>query len=85
VRRTYGPHEIDALGAYSAELDRCYLIPIARVPGQKRLRLRLAPAKNCQVQGIHFAEQYELGAIAQLGERQSGTLEAAGSSPASST
>ena len=85
MRRTYGPHEIDAFGAYSSELDRCYLVPIERVLGQKQMHLRLSPAKNCQRLGIHLAEQYELGAIAQLGERQSGTLEAAGSSPASST
>ena len=52
---------------------------------RKQIYLRLAPTKNRQQVGIHLAEQYELGAIAQLGERQSGTLEAAGSSPASST
>ena len=85
VRRTYGADEIDAFAAYSIELDRCFLIPIGPFLGRKQIHLRLAPAKNCQRRGIHLAEQYELGAIAQLGERQSGTLEAAGSSPASST
>jgi hypothetical protein len=56
------------------------------------LWLRLAPSRNNQQTGINWASDYEFdatlarfGAVAQLGERQSGTLEAAGSSPAGST
>src|SRR5207247_9427256 len=40
---------------------------------------------NGQRAGLHFAEEYPLGAIAQLEERLRGTQEVAGSSPASST
>jgi hypothetical protein len=85
IRRGYAAHEIDAVGAYCPDVDKCYLIPMSLAANRTQIYLRLSPAKNRQRVGIHLAEQYELGAIAQLGERQSGTLEAAGSSPASST
>ena len=75
----------DAVGAYCPEIDKCYLLPMSLAANRTQIYLRLSPAKNRQRLGIHLAAQYELGAIAQLGERQSGTLEAAGSSPASST
>lgn len=85
IRRGYTEDEIDAVGAYCPEVDKCYLVPMSLAARRTQICLRLSPAKNRQRLGIHLAEQYELGAIAQLGERQSGTLEAAGSSPASST
>jgi hypothetical protein len=54
--------------------------------------LRLEPTKNNQRQRVLWARDFEFerlhwvpsGAIAQLGERQRGTLEVAGSSPAGS-
>jgi len=30
MRRTYTPEEVDALAAYCAELDRCFLLPSRR-------------------------------------------------------
>jgi PD-(D/E)XK endonuclease len=84
VQTTYSATEVDALGVYCADLDRCYLLPISLVEGRRAIFLRLAPARNCQKLGIHLAEKYELGAIAQLGERGAGSAEVAGSSPASS-
>ena len=85
IETTYSAREIDAFGIYCAELDRCYLVPIHAVAGRKGLYLRLAPSRNNQETGINWAVKYELGAIAQLGERLAGSEEAAGSSPASST
>jgi PD-(D/E)XK endonuclease len=82
---TYSSEEVDAVGLYCAELDVCYLVPIAVVEGKQAVHLRLAPCRNNQKQSIHWASQYELGAIAQLGERLAGSEEVAGSSPASST
>ena len=82
---TYSAEEIDAVGLYCAELDTCYLLPVALVAGKQAIHLRLAPCRNNQKQSIHWASQYELGAIAQLGERLAGSEEVAGSSPASST
>jgi hypothetical protein len=86
VRTTYGADQVDAFGIYCAALDRCYLLPISEAARQIQVHLRVDPAKNNQHVGLKYAAQFEFpGAIAQLGERQSGTLEAAGSSPASST
>jgi PD-(D/E)XK endonuclease len=84
--------EIDAFAAYCAETRRCYLLPICRFPQHRAILLRLSPTRNNQKLGINWAERFEFGAtlarhqgaIAQLGERQRGTLEVAGSSPAGS-
>src|SRR5215210_3768788 len=85
VRTKYDRTEIDAVVAYSRELKRCYWLPIEVVGGMRSISLRLAPAANNQQLAINFAADYELGAIAQLGERVTGSHEVAGSSPASST
>ena len=84
-RTTYSPEEVDALAAYCPELERCYLLPISLIAGQATIRLRLAPARNNQRALVHSACDYELGAIAQLGERRHGMAEVVGSSPTSST
>jgi hypothetical protein len=84
VRTTYGGDEVDGIAAYCHGLDRCFWLPIAEFAGQSLLHLRLQPARNGQRQGLKWAEQYPLGAIAQLGERVTGSHEVAGSSPASS-
>jgi hypothetical protein len=83
--RGYTSEEIDAVVAYCAKLRQCYFLPIWLLGGRRQVYLRLSPAKNNQTSGVNFAVDYELGAIAQLGERLSGTQEVAGSSPASST
>ena len=92
IRRVYTAQEVDAFAAYCAELDRCYFLPIDRFPGNTVVHRRLAAPRNNQQRGITWAEEYEFGAtlraqgaVAQLGERQSGTLEATGSSPVGST
>jgi PD-(D/E)XK nuclease superfamily protein len=85
VRSVYSADEIDAVAVYCEELNQCYLLPIDLVDGMRGLHLRLAPPRNGQRAALNWAADYELGAIAQLGERLSGTQEVAGSSPASST
>jgi PD-(D/E)XK endonuclease len=79
VHRPYSAAEIDAVAAYSMELDRCYFVPIGRVDGRPSIALRLAPTRNNQRRRINWAEEYELaarlgthGAVAQLGERRDG-------------
>ncbi len=86
-RTTYSRAEVDAIAAYCPDTRRCYLIPIEEVPRCGTMHLRLAPAKNNQLKGLHSAAEYllELGAIAQLGERRHGMAEVVGSSPTSST
>ena len=83
--RSYTPDEIDAIAGYCHELKKCYLLPISLVAHRREVSLRLSPAKNNQAERVNWAFRYELGAIAQLGERLHGMQEVAGSSPASST
>jgi hypothetical protein len=92
VRRRYEPGEIDAFAAYCPDTERSYFLPQASFAGRRQVLLGLAPSKNNQSEGIHWAREYEFaatlgapGAIAQLGERVSGRDEVAGSSPAGST
>jgi hypothetical protein len=86
VSTTYAPSEVDAIAAYCAELDECYLLPIEEVQGRHAVHLRLTPAANGQELAIRYAQPYRLpGAIAQLGERRAGSAKVEGSSPSSST
>ena len=85
LRTTYSREEVDAVAAYCEALDRCYLLPISLIAGQSHIHLRFAPARNNQRALVNWAHDYELGAIAQLGERRHGMAEAVGSSPTSST
>src|SRR5262245_26333852 len=91
-KRRYTRAEIDAIAAYSIDLDRCFYLPIDAIADRHDVRLRLAPARNNQRRLMTWAEDYDfdarltrLGAVAQLGERQSGTLEVTGSIPVGST
>jgi hypothetical protein len=84
VRSTYRADEIDGIGVYCHELNRCFYLPIEAVACKTGFSLRLAPAANHQEAAINYADQYDFGAIAQLGERVTGSHEVAGSSPASS-
>jgi hypothetical protein len=85
VFSTYDRSEIDAVAVYCQELKRCYWLPIDMVAGRRAIHLRLEPAVNNQGAAINFAADYELGAIAQLGERVTGSHEVGGSNPPSST
>jgi prevent-host-death family protein len=69
---------------YCGDLARCYLLPIDLVAGRSVVNLRLEKAKNNQRAAINFAADYELGAIAQLEERLTGSQKVVGSSPTSS-
>jgi hypothetical protein len=80
------------IAAYCLELDTCYFIPFEELGGQRVVQLRLGPTKNNQRRRIRWAREFEFvaklaafGAVAQLGERESGTLEVTGSSPVGST
>jgi hypothetical protein len=84
IRTTYTPDQIDAIGAYCEELQECFLIPIEVAAGKSAMHLRLAPARNGQRAALNWAEQFRLGAVAQLAERRRGTAEVRGSNPLSS-
>ncbi len=81
MRSTYSQEDVDVIAGYCAELEECWVVPIARVAGKPSLTLRLHPAKNNQRAGVTLAEPYRLGAIAQLGERSAGSRKVGGSSP----
>jgi PD-(D/E)XK endonuclease len=84
VSTTYTASEIDGIGAYCQELNRCYYLPIELAAGRRGFHLRLAPAANNQEVAINWAADYDFGAIAQLGERPAGSRQVGGSSPPSS-
>ncbi len=85
LRTTFAATEIDAVGAYCEELNTCFLIPIEIAEGKQAISLRLAAARNGQRAALNWADQYRLGAVAQLEERRHGMAEVRGSSPLSST
>jgi hypothetical protein len=86
IRSTYAAGEVELVGVYCGDLDRCYLLPERLFVDKSTVHLRLTPARNGQRSCINLAEQYEFdGAVAQLEERRHGMAEARGSSPLSST
>jgi hypothetical protein len=60
VFTSYSATEIDAVAAYSPELNRSFLLPIAEVAGMRAVHLRLEPARNHQAKGVRWAEDYSL-------------------------
>ena len=85
VRGTYTPDEVDIIAAYCPELNRCFAVPMVLFGSGGTVYLRCTPTRNGQRAGLHFADDYPLGAVAQLAERLGGTQEARGSNPLSST
>jgi hypothetical protein len=85
VHSTYSADEVDGIGVYCQALKRCFYVPIEVAAGRRCLHLRLAPAANNQAAAINWAADFELGAIAQLGERSAGSRKVGGSNPPSST
>jgi hypothetical protein len=85
VRGKYTADEIDLVAGYCADLNTSYIIPFDLLTPCGDMQLRLSRSKNDQELGVNWAADYEFGAIAQLGERVTGSHEVAGSSPASST
>jgi hypothetical protein len=83
--RSYTASEIDAIAAYCPDTERCYYVPVDQVAGRRVVHLRTIPTRNNQVDRVNYAVEYELGAIAQLGERVAGSHEVGGSSPPGST
>lgn len=83
---TYASQEIDLVAAYCPDTGGCYLIPGELACDRSAIQLRLAETRNGQRASLHWASDYEFdGAVAQLAERVSGTHEARGSNPLSST
>jgi len=75
VRTVYTAAEVDAIAAYSAELGRCYLIPIEEVTGSRTIHLRLDPTRNNQARGVRWADGYRFAEMI----RKRSQLQSAGS------
>ena len=67
VRTKYTSDDVDGIAVYCHDLKRCYYLPIEAVAGRSGIHLRIGPAANNQETAINYADQYEFGAIAQLG------------------
>jgi hypothetical protein len=84
-RTTYTREQVDLVAVFCPDVDECFFIPIGEVEGKYVVHLRLAVARNNQKMGVTMADDYRLGAVAQLGERRHGMPEVRGSIPLSST
>ena len=62
IVRRYTTDEIDAVAAYCADLDRCYLLPPSLFAGRRTIHLRLAPSLNNQRALVNWASDFELEA-----------------------
>jgi hypothetical protein len=63
TKRSYTSDEIDAVAAYSPDVDRCYLLPIEGFSGRSYVQLRLGATRNNQAAGVNWASDYELQAL----------------------
>jgi PD-(D/E)XK endonuclease len=62
LKRVYTRHEIDAIGAYGAEIDRVFLVPVSRIDGRSHIQLPLRPPKNNQNRGVNWADDFDFAA-----------------------
>lgn len=86
VITTYDESEVDLVAVYCGDIDRCYLLPVELIAGRNMVFLRLDRPRNNQRAALNWATAYEFpGAVAQLAERLTGSQEAEGSNPSSST
>ncbi len=58
VKRYYTATEIDAIAAYCTDLDRCFYVPLAQLPGRSSLQLRIKPCLNNQRLGVNWADDF---------------------------
>jgi PD-(D/E)XK endonuclease len=56
----YTAEEIDAFAAYCMDVDRCFILPIARFSARTEVQLRLGPTRNNQKAGVNWADDYDL-------------------------
>jgi PD-(D/E)XK nuclease superfamily protein len=60
VKRSYSADEIDAIVAYCADIDRCFLLPPKVFAGRPYVRLRVSPTRNNQRRRVNWADAYAL-------------------------
>jgi hypothetical protein len=92
LKRVYSRADVDAFAIYCHDPRSCYLIPFEDVPRGGTMQLRFKETRNNQRERIRWASSYEFaatldrrqGAIAQLGERLTGSQKVTGSNPVGS-
>jgi PD-(D/E)XK endonuclease len=62
VKTYYSAAEIDAIAVYSADLDRCFFVPFAEIPGRTCLQLRLERCLNNQRIRVNWADDFDFEA-----------------------
>ena len=62
LKRLYTSDEIDAVAAYCEQLDQAFLVPSERISGRSQIQLRLRRAKNNQMAGVNWADDFEFAA-----------------------
>ena len=62
LKRYYTSDEIDAIAAYCSQLDRAFFVPVDRIDGRSHIQLRLRPARNNQVVGVNWADDFDFAA-----------------------
>jgi len=55
----YDVEDFDLLIAYSAIMDKLYVFAVDDIAGKNYVTLRLEPARNGQVKGVHQATEFE--------------------------
>ena len=61
-RYVYVSSEVDLIAVYCAHVDRCFALTAERFTGHPEVRIRLAPSRNNQRQGVNWAENFEFDA-----------------------
>ncbi|MBA3364579.1 MAG: hypothetical protein H0U03_02160 [Actinobacteria bacterium] len=62
LKHVYELNQVDAIAAYCPDLERCYLLPLARFGRRSTIQLRLTPPRNSQRLGIVWAYEFEFAA-----------------------
>lgn len=63
TKHLYSRAEVDAIAAYSPDVERCYLISFDRFAGRSCIQLRLASTRNNQKRRIHWATTYDFESL----------------------
>ena len=58
VRRCYSVDEIDAVAAFSLDLDRCFYFPMAWIGTRTTIYMRTRPTRNNQEAGVNWADEF---------------------------
>ncbi len=68
LKRLYTNDEVDAVAAYSPDLERCFLLRLTEFGGRTYVQLRLGRCRNNQRARINWADDFDFAVtLATLG------------------